>query len=145
MRNNTQFPFLSCPVRQSRTEVSAWTAPTRSARRSVAAMVPGAITMAFSWFRIIFGQARTSSGSQLTHEPQTASAAGPRPRPYSRANLPDWSGTMQQLIEAARLKKLDRIAVGYTVGAWAVVHATSIAAPVYFWPQWILPSVITGG
>ncbi len=51
---------------------------------------------------------------------------------------------MQQLIEAARLKKLDRIAVGYTVGAWAVVQASSIAAPAYFWPQWILPSVITG-
>ena len=51
---------------------------------------------------------------------------------------------MQQLIEAARLKKLDRIAVGYTIGAWAVVQASSIAAPAYFWPQWILPSVITG-
>ena len=50
---------------------------------------------------------------------------------------------MRQLVEAARLKKLDRIAVGYTVGAWAVVQAAAIAAPVYSWPQWILPSVIT--
>src|SRR5438874_3531349 len=49
---------------------------------------------------------------------------------------------MQHLIEAARSKKLDRIALGYAVGAWAVVQAISIAAPTFFWPQWVLQAVI---
>lgn len=50
---------------------------------------------------------------------------------------------MEQLIHAARSKKLDRIAVGYAVAAWAVVQAASIAAPAYLWPQWVLQAVIT--
>ena len=49
---------------------------------------------------------------------------------------------MQSLIEAARSKKLDRIIVGYAVGAWAGVQAASIAAPTFFWPQWVLQAII---
>ena len=48
----------------------------------------------------------------------------------------------QHLIEAARSKKLDRIALGYAVGAWAVVQAVSIVAPTFYWPQWVLQAVI---
>jgi adenylate cyclase len=48
----------------------------------------------------------------------------------------------QHLIEAARSKKLDRIALGYAVGAWAVVQAISIAAPTFYWPQWVLQAAI---
>jgi adenylate cyclase len=49
---------------------------------------------------------------------------------------------MQDLIAAARSKKLDRITVGYGVAAWALVQAASIAAPTFFWPQWVLRAII---
>ncbi len=50
---------------------------------------------------------------------------------------------MQHLVEAVRSKKLDRIAIGYGVGAWAAVQAASIAAPAFAWPQWAMPLAIT--
>jgi TolB-like protein len=49
---------------------------------------------------------------------------------------------MRYLIEAARAKGLDRIAIAYGVVAWAVVQAASIAAPAYAWPPWVLQLVI---
>ena len=49
---------------------------------------------------------------------------------------------MQHLVEAARSKKLDRIAIGYTVAAWAIIQATSIAAPTFFWPSGVLQAII---
>ena len=49
---------------------------------------------------------------------------------------------MRYLIEAARLKGLDRIAIAYAVSAWVVVQAASIAAPAYAWPPWVLQLTI---
>jgi TolB-like protein len=49
---------------------------------------------------------------------------------------------MHYLLEAARSKGLDRIAIAYGVAAWVVVQATSIAAPAYSWPPWVLQLVI---
>lgn len=49
---------------------------------------------------------------------------------------------MRYLVEAARSKGLDRIAIAYAVTAWLVVQAAAIAAPAYAWPQWILQLVI---
>src|SRR5437764_1619484 len=49
---------------------------------------------------------------------------------------------MRYLIEAARAKGLDKIAIAYGVTAWAVVQAASIAAPAYGWPPWVLQLVI---
>jgi TolB-like protein/Tfp pilus assembly protein PilF len=50
---------------------------------------------------------------------------------------------VQYLVEAARSKSLDRIAIAYTVGAWAAVQAASIGAPTFSWPQWVLQAVVT--
>jgi TolB-like protein/tetratricopeptide (TPR) repeat protein len=49
---------------------------------------------------------------------------------------------MWYLIEAARSKGLDRIAIAYAVSAWAVVQAASIAAPAYAWAPWVLQVII---
>jgi TolB-like protein len=49
---------------------------------------------------------------------------------------------MRYLIEAARSKGLDKIAIAYAVCAWAVVQAASIAAPAYAWPPWVLQLII---
>lgn len=49
---------------------------------------------------------------------------------------------MRYLIEAARSKGLDRIAIGYAVAAWLVVQAAAIAAPAYAWPAWALQLII---
>jgi TolB-like protein len=49
---------------------------------------------------------------------------------------------MRYLIEAARSKGLDRIAIAYAVAAWVVVQAAAIAAPAYAWPQWVLQLII---
>src|SRR4051812_45545659 len=50
---------------------------------------------------------------------------------------------VQYLVEAARSKNLDRIAIAYTVGAWAAVQAASIGAPTFSWPQWVLQAIVT--
>ncbi|HEY2446640.1 MAG TPA: hypothetical protein VGI20_12975 [Rhizomicrobium sp.] len=52
---------------------------------------------------------------------------------------------MRYLVEAAQAKKLDRITVGYTVAAWAVIQASSIGAGAFAWPQWIQQAVIVSG
>jgi len=49
---------------------------------------------------------------------------------------------MHYLLEAARAKGLDKIAIAYGVVAWVVVQAASIAAPAYAWPAWVLQLVI---
>jgi TolB-like protein len=49
---------------------------------------------------------------------------------------------MRYLIEAARSKGLDRIAIAYAVSAWALVQAASIAAPAYAWAPWVLQVII---
>ncbi|HEX3429394.1 MAG TPA: hypothetical protein VHT03_00795 [Rhizomicrobium sp.] len=49
---------------------------------------------------------------------------------------------MRYLIEAARAKGLDRIAILYAVSAWVVVQAAAIAAPAYSWPAWALQLII---
>ena len=49
---------------------------------------------------------------------------------------------MRHLIEAARAKGLDKIAIAYGVTAWAVVQAASIAAPTYAWAPWVLQLII---
>src|SRR5690242_14951273 len=49
---------------------------------------------------------------------------------------------MRYLLQAARAKGLDRIALGYAVTAWVVVQAAAIAAPAYAWPPWVLQLII---
>jgi len=49
---------------------------------------------------------------------------------------------MRYLIEAARAKGLDRIAIAYGVAAWVVVQAASIASPAYGWAPWVLQLII---
>jgi TolB-like protein/tetratricopeptide (TPR) repeat protein len=49
---------------------------------------------------------------------------------------------MNYLIEIARTKKLDRIAVGYTIAAWALIQATAMGSSAFAWPQWPLQAVI---
>lgn len=49
---------------------------------------------------------------------------------------------MNYLIEIARAKKLDRIAVGYTIAAWALIQATAMGSSAFDWPQWPLQAVI---
>jgi len=51
---------------------------------------------------------------------------------------------MQAVIEAARSKNLDRIAISYGAAAWIIVQAASIAAPAYAWPAWALQLIIVG-
>jgi len=49
---------------------------------------------------------------------------------------------MRYLIQAARAKGLDRIALAYAVTAWVVVQAAAIAAPTYQWAPWVLQLII---
>src|ERR1043166_9700540 len=49
---------------------------------------------------------------------------------------------MRHLIEAARAKGLDKIAIAYGVTALAGVQAASIAAPTYAWAPWVLQLII---
>ena len=49
---------------------------------------------------------------------------------------------MRYLIEAARAKGLDKIAIAYGVSAWVVVQAAAIASPAYSWPSWVLQLII---
>ncbi|MBV9570605.1 MAG: hypothetical protein JO056_05115 [Alphaproteobacteria bacterium] len=51
---------------------------------------------------------------------------------------------MKHLIETARLRGLDRVTVGYTVAAWAIVQGAALAAGAFAWPNWILQGVIVG-
>src|SRR6476646_2054872 len=51
---------------------------------------------------------------------------------------------MHQFIETIRRLKLDRVTVGYTVAAWAIVQAAALAAGAFVWPNWILQVVIVG-
>lgn len=52
---------------------------------------------------------------------------------------------MRYLLDNARARKLDQVAVGYTVGAWAVIQATSVGASAFAWPQWALQAIIIVG
>lgn len=45
---------------------------------------------------------------------------------------------MEQLLELARERKLDRVGATYAVAAWIVVQAASIAFPVFSAPPWAL-------
>lgn len=45
---------------------------------------------------------------------------------------------MREYIKTVRRLHLDRITVGYTVAAWAVIQATALAAGAFAWPNWIL-------
>ena len=49
---------------------------------------------------------------------------------------------MKYLVEAARAKNLDRVTVGYTVGAWVIIQATATASSAFDWPQWALQAAI---
>jgi TolB-like protein/Tfp pilus assembly protein PilF len=49
---------------------------------------------------------------------------------------------MRRLLQAARDRKLDRVAVGYLVAAWVVVQAGSIALPAFDAPAWSLKLLI---
>jgi TolB-like protein/tetratricopeptide (TPR) repeat protein len=51
---------------------------------------------------------------------------------------------MRRLFTAARVRKLDRIAVGYLVAAWVVVQAGSIALPAFEAPPWAMKLLIAG-
>src|SRR3954468_7713894 len=45
---------------------------------------------------------------------------------------------MQQLLEVARERKLDRVGATYAIVAWIVVQAASIALPAFSAPAWTL-------
>ena len=49
---------------------------------------------------------------------------------------------MQSLLKVIQQKKLDRVAAAYSVAAWLVVQASSIALPTFGAPQWVLKSLI---
>ena len=49
---------------------------------------------------------------------------------------------MERLLEAIQVRKLDRLAAMYAVGAWLVVQAASIALPTFDTPGWILKALI---
>lgn len=49
---------------------------------------------------------------------------------------------MRRLFTAAKVRKLDRIAVGYLVAAWVVVQAGSIALPAFDAPPWAMKLLI---
>jgi TolB-like protein len=49
---------------------------------------------------------------------------------------------MNAFFEAARARKLDRVAAAYAVIAWLVVQAASIAFPAFGAPTWVLQAVI---
>src|SRR5437868_15443508 len=45
---------------------------------------------------------------------------------------------MEQLLELARERKLDRVGATYAVVVWILVHAASIALPAFDAPLWAL-------
>ena len=49
---------------------------------------------------------------------------------------------MRYLLDNIQDRKFDRVAVGYTVAAWAVIQATSVGASAFAWPMWVLQAVI---
>ncbi len=49
---------------------------------------------------------------------------------------------MRYLVDAARARGLDKIAIGYTVSAWAVVQGAALAASAFLWPAWVLQAII---
>lgn len=49
---------------------------------------------------------------------------------------------MKRLFTAAKVRKLDRVAVGYLVAAWVVVQAGSIALPTFDAPPWAMKLLI---
>lgn len=49
---------------------------------------------------------------------------------------------MRRLFTAAKVRKLDRVAVGYLVAAWVVVQAGSIAFPAFDAPPWAMKLLI---
>ncbi|HVP84241.1 MAG TPA: hypothetical protein VMS78_05950 [Rhizomicrobium sp.] len=51
---------------------------------------------------------------------------------------------MRRLFTAAKVHKLDRIAVGYLVAVWVVVQAGSIALPAFEAPPWAMKLLIAG-
>jgi len=51
---------------------------------------------------------------------------------------------MKRLFTAAKVHKLDRVAVGYLVAAWVVVQAGSIALPAFEAPPWAMKLLIAG-
>jgi len=51
---------------------------------------------------------------------------------------------MRYLLDNVRHRKLDRVAIGYTVAAWAVIQATSVGASAFAWPTSVLQAVIIG-
>ncbi|HVZ69931.1 MAG TPA: tetratricopeptide repeat protein [Rhizomicrobium sp.] len=51
---------------------------------------------------------------------------------------------MKRLLTAAKVHKLDRLAVGYLVAAWVVVQAGSIALPAFEAPPWAMKLLIAG-
>jgi hypothetical protein len=51
---------------------------------------------------------------------------------------------MRRLFSSAKVRKLDRVAVGYLVAAWVVVQAGSIALPAFEAPAWSMKLLIAG-
>ena len=51
---------------------------------------------------------------------------------------------MRRLFTSAKVRKLDRVAVGYLVAAWVVVQAGSIALPAFEAPPWAMKLLIAG-
>jgi TolB-like protein/Tfp pilus assembly protein PilF len=49
---------------------------------------------------------------------------------------------MRRLFTSAKVRKLDRVAVGYLVAAWVVVQAGSIALPAFDAPPWAMKLLI---
>lgn len=49
---------------------------------------------------------------------------------------------MQSLLRVIQQRKLDRVAAAYSVAAWLVVQAASIALPTFGAPAWVLKSLI---
>ncbi len=49
---------------------------------------------------------------------------------------------MDRLLEAIQLRKLDRLAAAYALGAWLLVQAASIALPAFDAPSWVLKALI---
>lgn len=51
---------------------------------------------------------------------------------------------MERMFSLAKVRKLDRVAVGYVVAAWVVVQAGSIALPAFEAPPWTIRLLIAG-
>jgi adenylate cyclase len=49
---------------------------------------------------------------------------------------------LDRLLQAIQLRKLDRLAAAYVVGAWLLVQAASIALPAFEAPSWVLKALI---